>query len=157
MPLRACLLPRSGQYAHAMAFKRVGRLGGSYGGLPPHFGAGFVVSLGSGWRNSVHTADLQMILHPDTLSWCWDSRRIFALACMFMSGMNSFPCQLPSLRTSRWVSRCVPTRLGVAFLESCLALSLAHAIVPHGLCPQLAIFMMLLPPGLRQVPAIYDG
>src|SRR5689334_13168797 len=98
-----------------------------------------------------------MILHPDTLSWCWDSRRILALACMFMSGMNSFPCQLPSLRSSRWVSRCVPTKLDVVFLESCLALSLAHAIVPHGLCPQFAIFMMLLPPGLRQIPAIDDG
>src|ERR1700751_5415537 len=75
---------------------------------------------------------------------------------MFMSGMNSFPSQLPSFSDRRCVKRGVPTRWGVVFLASCLALSLAQAMVPQGPCPQPAIFMMLLPPGLRQIPSIDD-
>jgi hypothetical protein len=37
-----------------------------------------------------------------------------------------------------------------------LALSLAQAIVPQGACGQAAIFMMLLPPGLRHMPSMDD-
>lgn len=33
-----------------------------------HLGAGFVVTVGKGWENTVQTADLQMSLHPETLS-----------------------------------------------------------------------------------------
>jgi len=41
-------------------------------------------------------------------------------------------------------------------LESFIALSLAHSTIPHGLSPQGAILMMLLPPGLLQIPSIEE-
>src|SRR6185369_11342378 len=112
---------------------------------------------GNGPSARVHSADLHSAFpaaQPDTLSCEVPTGSIFAVTRMFLSGMNNLPRQVPFLSCWRPVRSCVPTSWSVALRESCFALALAQATVPHSELPQGAMSMMLFPPGLFQRPSI---